>query len=466
MPVRVSSRTGIILPEIKEQMWNKPDQNVTSHHRDKRAPSKMVNVAAKPLEPDPEGARVDLYLKLGMMLYEAGASVHRTIDSVRYCAQTFGDNDIHVFVNYESIEVSRRDGNYTHFRMHALKAPIKMNAALLHKISRLLISSRQNGELPPNVTENLATLSKQPPVVPKIVTILAVGLACSTVALLSHADFNALWIVMVAASVGYATKLFSIVRTGNIYLTVLLSAIVTTGIAFVLLKIAGSETKETALVSSVLFLVPGLVLINSGLDILRNHMVCGMARINSVMVQILILTGVLLVPLSMIPMMPGSQAENHSAWMTILISLVAAGIATLGGALMQNVPLKALAGTIVIGGFARAILDIAVHYHFDPILSVFAAMTVATLLAFILGRITRVSEVVIAVVVAIPMIPGIASINGIKGLFHLAHASALPDAALVQATLQSSLFAVSVVLALIASIIFPIIILTLGKPRI
>lgn len=426
----------------------------------------MAKFEEKLPEQDPEGARVDLYLKLGIMLYESGASVHRTIDSVRYCAQTYGDNDIHVFVNYESIEVSRRDGNLTHFRMHALKAPIKMNAALLHKISQLLLSSRQTDELPASVFENLATLSKQPTVVPKIVTILAVGLACSTIALLSHADFSALWIVMIAASFGYATKLYAIAKTGNIYLTVLLSAIITTGIAFALLKTVGSETKETALISSVLFLVPGLVLINSGLDILRNHMVCGMARINSVMVQILILTGVLLIPLSMIPMMPGGHAVAPSAWSAILISLVAAGIATLGGALMQNVPLKALAGTIAIGGFARAILDIAVHYHFDPILSVFAAMTVATLLAFILGKITRVSEVVIAVVVAIPMIPGIASINGIKGLFHLAHPLASPDPALVQATLQSSLFAVSVILALIASIIFPIIILTLGKPRV
>jgi len=447
-------------------MRNNPDQNAISHPAGKRNPPEIAEVAAKPFEPDPEGTRVDLYVKLGMMLYEAGASVHRTIDSVRYCAQTFGDNDIHVFVNYESIEVSRRDRNYTHFRMHAIKAPIKMNAASLHKISRLLISIRQSNENLASVNEKLVAISKPSTVVPKLVTILAVGLACSTVAQLSHADFSALWIVMIAASFGYAAKLYAIAKTENIYLTVLLSAIVTTGIAFVLLKITGSETKETALVSSVLFLVPGLVLINSGLDILRNHMVCGMARVNSVLVQILILTGVLLVPLSMIPLMRGSQAVAPSAWTSILIGLIAAGIATLGGALMQNVPLKALAGTIAIGGFARAILEIAVHFHFDPILSVFAAMTVATLLSFILGRITRVSEVVIAVVVAIPMIPGTASINGIKGLFHLAHPSALPDPALVQTTLQSTLFAVSVVLALIAAIIFPIIILTLGKPRV
>jgi uncharacterized membrane protein YjjP (DUF1212 family) len=447
-------------------MWNKPNQNVNSYHTDKQKSSKMAEVTAKPPKPDPEGSRVDLYLKLGMMLYEAGATVHRTIDSVRYCAQTFGDTDIHVFVNYESIEVSRRDGNYTHLRMHALAAPFKINAAVLHNISRVLTSSRQNADSSDIVTGKLQAISKQPPLVSKLLTTASVGVACGAFALMNHADWSALLIVPVATSLGFATKLSAIARTGNLYLAVLLSTIVTAGVAFVLLTLAKSVTPETAIISSVLFLVPGSILINGGLDILRNHTVCGIARVTSVMVQMLIITGVLLVPLSLISMVSGSHAATSSVWTGILISVVASGIATLGFSLMMNVPKAALLGTIVIGGFARAILDIAVLYHFDPILSVFVAMTVATLLAFLMGRMTRVTEVVIAVVVAIPMVPGIASINGLKGLFHLAHTSVLPDATLVQATLQSSLFAVSVVLALIASIIFPIIILTLGKPRI
>ncbi|MEI6435111.1 MAG: threonine/serine exporter family protein [Bacteroidota bacterium] len=434
--------------------------NVTRNH------AKMGEYNAKPSEPDPEGARVDLYLKLGMMLYEAGASVHRTIDSVRYCAQTFGDNDIHVFVNYEDMEVSRRDGNYTHLRMHALSSPFKINAAVLHKISRLLTSSRESCDSSGIVISKLQAISKQPPVAPKLLTTLSVGVACGAFTLMNHGDLSALWIVPIASSLGFATKISAIVRTGNLYLAVLLSTIVTAGVAFGLLKLAGSATPETAIISSILFLVPGSILINGGLDIIRNHTVCGIARVTSVLIQMLIITGVLLVPLSLLSMATGAQAVAPSAWTAIFISVVASGIATLGFSLMMNIPRVALLGTIVIGGFARAILDVAVLYHFDPILSVVVAMTLATLLAFIMGRMTRVTEVVIAVVVAIPMVPGIASINGIKGLFHLAHASALPDAVLVQTTLQNSLFAVSVVLALVASIIFPIIILSLGKPRV
>ena len=64
------------------------------------------------------------------------------------------------------------------------------------------------------------------------------------------------------------------------------------------------------------------------------------------------------------------------------------------------------------------------------------------------------------------MIPGLAAIMGLNGLFLLAHPSAAVQSALIQTTLQSSLFAVGVSLALVAGIIFPLLLITRGKPRI
>ncbi|MCX6911555.1 MAG: hypothetical protein NT167_00560, partial [Verrucomicrobia bacterium] len=66
----------------------------------------------------------------------------------------------------------------------------------------------------------------------------------------------------------------------------------------------------------------------------------------------------------------------------------------------------------------------------------------------------------------LPMIPGLAAIMGLKGLFHLAHPSAAVQSALIQTTLQSSLYAAGGSLALVAGIIFPLIIITRGRPRI
>ena len=55
---------------------------------------------------------------------------------------------------------------------------------------------------------------------------------------------------------------------------------------------------------------------------------------------------------------------------------------------------------------------------------------------------------------------------GLNGLFKLTRPSAVIQSALIQTTLQSSLYAVGMSLARVAGIIFPLIIITRGKPRI
>jgi uncharacterized membrane protein YjjB (DUF3815 family) len=180
----------------------------------------------------------------------------------------------------------------------------------------------------------------------------------------------------------------------------------------------------------------------------------------------LVITGVLLIPLSMIAPEPDVPVLLSFSIAGILISVAAAGIATLGFSLMINMPLAALPWCFICGGAARLIREIAILAGLDPLLSIFIAMAIATLLAFAIGRITHVTEVVIAVAAGLPMIPGLAAIMGLNGLFQLAHPSDLIQSALIQTTLQSSLYAVGVSLALVAGIIFPLIIITGGKPRI
>ncbi|MDO9325564.1 MAG: threonine/serine exporter family protein [Methanoregula sp.] len=417
-------------------------------------------------EPDPEGHRVDLYLDLGRTLYESGASVQRISDSVRYCAHTLGDDDVHAFVGNEAIEVGRRTGERTQIRMHAFREPVRVNATILQGVSRILASFATSGTTPESVRGRLRALQDQPPVFPAWLTVIAVGAACAAFALLNNADLLSLWVVFIAASIGFATKLYAVPRAGNLYLTVLLSALLASVSALILLPFSRTATPEIALISSLLFLVPGTILINGGLDIIRDHTGCGIARLVSVMAQLLVITGVLLIPLSLIAPETGGSALFSVGWTGILVMAAAAGIAALGFSLMMNMPLAALTGCIICGSAARLIRECGILAGLDPILSIFIAMATATLLAFGIGRITHVTEVVIAVAAGLPMVPGLAAIMGLNGLFQLTHPSAVFQSALIQTTLQSSLYAVGVSLALVAGIIFPLIVITRGKPRI
>ncbi|MDP3563953.1 MAG: threonine/serine exporter family protein [Methanoregula sp.] len=415
---------------------------------------------------DPEGHRVDLYLDLGRTLYDAGASVQRINDSVRYCAHALGDDDVHAFVGNEAIEVGRRTGDRTQIRMHAFRNPVRVNATILQGVSRMLASLGTGFTTPEAVRSRLQELRDQPPAFPAWLTVIAVGAACAAFAWLNNADPVSLWVVFIAASIGFMAKLYAFPRSGNLYLTVLISALVASVTALVLLPLSHTATAETALISSLLFLVPGTILINGGLDIVRDHTGCGIARLTSVVAQLLVITGVLLIPLSLLSPAPGGTVPLSLCLTGLLVSTVAAGIAALGFSLMLNMPLAALPGCVICGGVARIIREVAILAGLDPIMSIFIAMAIATLLAFGIGRITHVTEVVIAVAAGLPMIPGLAAIMGLNGLFLLAHPSAVVQSALIQTTLQSSLFAVGVSLALVAGIIFPLIIITRGKPRI
>ena len=418
---------------------------------------------------DPEGHRVDLYLDLGKILYDAGASVQRINDSVRYCAHALGDDDVHAFVGNEAIEIGRRTGDRTEIRMHAFREPVRVNATILQGVSRMLASLKPGCATPVTVKSRLQELQNLPPAFPAWLTIIAVGLACAAFAWLNNADILSLWVVFLAASIGFATKLYAFPRAGNLYLTVLISALAASASALILLPLSHTATAETALISSLLFLVPGTVLINGGHDIVRDHTGCGIARLVSVIAQLLVITGVLLIPLSLLSRLslePGASVIISLGLTGIVISAVAAGIAAFGFSLMMNMPLAALPGCVICGGVARIIREGATLAGLDPIMSIFIAMAAATLLAFVIGRFTHVTEVVIAVAAGLPMIPGLAAIMGLKGLFHLAHPSAAVQSALIQTTLQSSLYAAGGSLALVAGIIFPLIIITRGRPRI
>ena len=424
------------------------------------------STSAEATGPDPEGHRVDLYLDLGRTLYDSGASVQRISDSVRYCAHALGDDDVHAFVGYEAIEVGRGNGNRTQIRMHAFREPVRVNATVLQGVSRMLASMGISGATLETVSSKLQEIKNQPQVFPAWVTVIAVGAACTAFAWLNNADFLSLWVVLIAASIGFAAKLYAFPRAGNLYLTVLLSALVASASALLLLPFSHTATAEIALISSLLFLVPGTILINGGLDIVRDHTGCGIARLTSVMAQLLVITGVLLIPLSLIAPESGGPVILSLGWTGILISAAAAGIAALGFSIMMNMPLAALPWCFICGGAARIIREIATLAGIDPIMSIFIAMAAATLLAFLIGRITHVTEVVIAVAAGLPMIPGLAAIMGLNGLFQLTHPSVVIQSALIQTTLQSSLYAIGVSLALVAGIIFPLIIITRGKPRI
>lgn len=407
----------------------------------------------------------DLYLDLAVILYEAGATVQRVGDSVRWLAGKLGDEKVHISVGYEVIELSVYHGDHTENRLYVLRDPIRVNVSVLHQISGILHQiPSYHGDISA-IREDLNTIRARPPVYPVPVIIFGTGIACAAFGWINHADLPALWVIFLSAIFALSIRLRFGKDLNNLYLTTLVTALSGGLCAVALTPVSQTQTPQVALISSVLFLIPGAMLINGGLDIIREHTSCGIARLTSVFTQICIISGALLIPLGM--MTPAIQLHSSGDVITLIPTMtIAAGIAACGFGILFNTPVSVLAGCFVCSAAARLIRETGISAGFDPFFSLFIGMSIATVIAAGIGRYARVPEVLLSVIAGIPMVPGLAMIQGLQGLFTLAHTGTTqPDQILIYA-LQQMLFAGVAILALVGGIIFPIIIIARKKMRI
>ncbi len=271
--------------------------------------------------------------------------------------------------------------------------------------------------------------------------------------------------IWVSAVCGLSIRVRYGKELNNLYLTTLVTALSGGLCAALLTPFSQTQTPQVALISSVLFLIPGAMLINGGLDIIRDHTSCGIARLISVFTQICIISGALLIPLGMMTITLQPQPAGNIMILIPTMSF-AAGIAACGFGILFNTPVSVLAGCFICSFAARLVRETGIYAGVDPFFSLFLGMCIATIIAARIGRYAHVPEVLLSVIAGIPMVPGLAMIQGLQGLFTLAHSGTLQQEQVLMYAVQQILFAGVAVLALVGGIIFPIIMIARKKMRI
>ena len=425
----------------------------------------MVRMSQERVEEEEEYISADLFLDLAVTLYESGATVQRVSDSVRWLANQLGYDRVHLSVGYEAIELSVHHQYHTENRLYVLRDPVRVNISALQEVSSLLYRiPSYNGDIM-SVRADLTGIRTRSPLYPAWIIILCTGIACSAFGWINHADLPALWVILVSAVCGLSIRFRFGKELNNMYLSTLVAALSGGLCAALLTPISQTQTPQVALISSVLFLIPGAMLINGGLDIIRDHTSCGVSRLITVFTQICIISGALLIPLGMLPVSVASLVSGNPIIVIPVMSL-AAGIAALGFGVLFNTPVLVLPGCFICSIAARMIRETGIHAGLDPFFSLFIGMSIATLMASGIGRYARVPEVLPSVIAGIPMVPGLAMIQGLQGLFTLAHTGTLhPDLVLIYAV-EQMLYSVVAVLALVGGIIFPILVISRKKLRI
>ncbi|MDR0765395.1 MAG: threonine/serine exporter family protein [Odoribacteraceae bacterium] len=137
-------------------------------------------------------------------------------------------------------------------------------------------------------------VTSRPPLPPRLVLLL-VGLANASFCRLFGGSWSAVGIVFLATLAGVLTRQHMQRRGVNHFIIFTLAALVSSTLAASAL--AFDATAEIALATSVLFLIPGVPLVNGVIDIVEGHAVIGFSRLTHAFLVIICITVGLSCPL-------------------------------------------------------------------------------------------------------------------------------------------------------------------------
>lgn len=220
-------------------------------------------------------------LDAGRMLMEAGAAAKGVEWIVGTIAQGLGAERVDLRIGYASLAITIGVGPNGITRMRKvgnLGVNQRQDQELRHLARRVV-----NHELTLEQTRaELARIAKTTPRHSSLVMAVAVGLACAAFGRLLQLDWAGIGPVFVAATVGQFIRRELLSRHVNHFICATLVAVLSSLISGLGAGWAGSHDVSTAMIASILLLVPGVPAVNAQSDILEGHPTLGSARAVSV----------------------------------------------------------------------------------------------------------------------------------------------------------------------------------------
>jgi len=365
-----------------------------------------------------------LSMEFGRLLMECGASARIVDDIVGRVARGLGAERVDLRIGYASLAITVGIGGEGITRMRKV-GPLGINQRLDHAL-RELAGAVQRGEFTyAAVRSRLNSLTQATPRHPGWLVDIAVGLACAAFGRLLGLDWIALGPVFLAAAVGQWTRRALAARQVNVFIAATLVAFVASVLSGVGARLLGSRTVDTAMIASVLLLVPGVPSLNAQNDILEGRPTMGSARAVSVLVTLVFLTaGVWLSQMLLGEWRlvgagnpPGALPAQGAPY--LLHQTLFGGLAAMGFGVLFNMGGRALLWCGAGGALALAVRTTGLELGWTLEGASFAAaLAVGSGVQLFQERI-GVSRNTLAVAGCIPMVPGGFAAKAILGLIAL-----------------------------------------------
>lgn len=220
---------------------------------------------------------VDLALRAGQLLMQNGAESQRVEETVRLLGTGLGCDWGNVLVSYNAIIVTHISGDEFRTKIRRVRTG-GVNMSLIEAISHLTHRVEEGKFDRFKVRAELERISATPRGYNRWLTAAAVGLACAAFSRLFGGDWPVFGVTLVAATAAMLVRQELTHRNFNVLLVVIGTAFVAGGLVGLLSWFQFSPHPELALAASVLLLVPGVPFINAVEDLIKGHIVVGLAR--------------------------------------------------------------------------------------------------------------------------------------------------------------------------------------------
>ncbi|WP_257292424.1 threonine/serine exporter ThrE family protein [Endozoicomonas sp. ONNA1] len=236
-----------------------------------------------------------LLLDIAALLMSSGAHTDRVDRNVRRISHALG-YDIELFFSFAGITLTLSDQKSPHLQHTAFRGVghYAVNLSVVSAISRMSWKvSFENWPLTDIATE--IERIRSIPHYPKMVLLAMVTLMGMAFCRLAGGEIQAMLLAGAATAIGFATHNQMVARGYNLALSIASAAFVASTLSGLGLVFHWGHSPEIAVATSVLFLIPGVPLINGVIDLLHGHIIVGQARVtHGIVIALAIAMGIVI----------------------------------------------------------------------------------------------------------------------------------------------------------------------------
>lgn len=242
---------------------------------------------------------MQVVMRVGVLMLKSGTISFRVDQAMQRVALGLGAERLDAYVTLTGITASIHCGDQ-HYTQIATVKGVGVDMSRLSAVEHL--SQHLPAQiLPSELQMQLDKIEKTPPPYPRRVVLVAVAAACGSFAILSGGGWLDCLTAFFSAGLGLALRMrLQAIRMNQIAVTVICAAVATLichGLleALELFQLESAFPKASFL-ASVLFQVPGMMLVTATLDLVRLDLISGMARVTYALIQLFsVAVGILIV---------------------------------------------------------------------------------------------------------------------------------------------------------------------------